>query len=422
MALSSNRKSNSSASRTAKPTYRRAKGSASTSKAQVATRPAKKAKKAAKPSKAAKLAAPASRPVKATRPSKTSRPVNVRPVPAAKKSVKGAKRTLQAKPTPSMAKAAQAATKRGGLKVVPAAQGGAPASPRATVSPLAILNLPFAKIAAAALGVLVLVGVVWVLIANLPVFAATDIQVKGSEHIPQNMVDRLVDVPSGATLLNVDTASIEESLKQNPWVEGVEVERQFPHTLIITPIEHEIAAIAYITSGDVAWAIGVDGTWIAPISLSVTVDEDGNIISTTGETQGDADKKQDDSKAKDGSRVLTGTQAALAIARRDDAILFINIPADISPASGSEVTSEVILAGLEYANGFSTEFVNQIEELSLESVDAISANLTSGIEVSLGSPENIALKERVITGLIEEVEGVTYINVRDPENPTYRAL
>ena len=60
--------------------------------------------------------------------------------------------------------------------------------------------------------------------------------------------------------------------------------------------------------------------------------------------------------------------------------------------------------------------------MSLESVDAISANLTSGVEVSLGSPENIALKERVVTELLDQVEGITYINVRDPENPTYRAL
>ena len=115
-------------------------------------------------------------------------------------------------------------------------------------------------------------------------------------------------------------------------------------------------------------------------------------------------------------------QAALAIARRDKAILFIDIPADVSPASGSEITSDVVLAGLKYADGFSKDFLDQIEDLSLESVEAISANLTSGIEVSLGSPENIALKERVVTELIDQVEGITYINVRDPQSPTYRSI
>lgn len=337
--------------------------------------------------------------------------------------------------------------------------------------------------------------VAWVVITTSPIFSVTDVVVRGSEHVPQAMAERLVDVPEGTTLFNVDAASIEESLKQNPWVESVQIERQFPHTLIITPQEYEVAAIAYITSGDVAWAIGTNNTWIAPISLSVTVDAEGNIVSTTGETQGDAVAKQDgtassgddgtaaadggddasdggaagdaatdgepatpensegdaaadaagdgsagddasgeteaddtgnddtqDGAASDGTRVLTGIEAALALARQDDAILFINIPADITPASGSEVTSDVIVAGLAYSNGFSAEFIGQIEDLSLESVDAISANLTSGVEVSLGSPENIALKERVVTELLDQVEGVTYINVRDPENPTYRAL
>lgn len=333
--------------------------------------------------------------------------------------------------------------------------------------------------------------VAWVVITTSPIFSVTDVVVRGSEHVPQAMAERLIDVPEGTTLFNVDAASIEESLKQNPWVESVQIERQFPHTLIITPQEYEVAAIAYITSGDVAWAIGTNNTWIAPISLSVTVDAEGNIVSTTGETQGDATAEQDgtasagedgtaaadgggsgddaggdavtagepatpedaqgdvaagdgssgddasgeadevsttgsdgaqDGAASDGTRVLTGLEAALVLAQQDDAILFINIPADVAPASGSEVTSDVIVAGLAYSDGFSTEFIGQIEDLSLESVDAISANLTSGVEVSLGSPENIALKERVVTELLDQVEGITYINVRDPENPTYRAL
>lgn len=333
--------------------------------------------------------------------------------------------------------------------------------------------------------------VAWVVITTSPIFSVTDVVVRGSEHVPQAMAERLIDVPEGTTLFNVDAASIEESLKQNPWVESVQIERQFPHTLIITPQEYEVAAIAYITSGDVAWAIGTNNTWIAPISLSVTVDAEGNIVSTTGETQGDATAEQDgtasagedgtaaadgggsgddaggdattagepatpedaqgdvaagdgssgddasgeadevsttgsdgaqDGAASDGTRVLTGLEAALVLAQQDDAILFTNIPADVAPASGSEVTSDVIVAGLAYSDGFSTEFIGQIEDLSLESVDAISANLTSGVEVSLGSPENIALKERVVTELLDQVEGITYINVRDPENPTYRAL
>ena len=347
--------------------------------------------------------------------------------------------------------------------------------------------MPLARLIALVAGVCLTVLVLWIVITNSPIFSVTDVVVNGTEHVPQEMAEQLVDVPDGRTLFNIDEGAIEASLKQNPWVERVNIERQFPHTVVITPVEHDVAAIAYITSGDVAWAIGTNGTWIAPISLSVTVDDEGNIVSTTGETQGSVDSSSssdvdasaesddgtqdnadadtapdassddagsddassDDASAEDGSsdgsdtdvegdaeagdgadsdkaagddNVLTGLEAAFAVAQQSDAILFINSPADVEPSSGAEVTSDVILAGIQYANEFSPEFIAQVEEISLESIDAISANLANGVEVSLGAPENIALKERVITSLLEQVEGVTYINVRDPENPTYRGI
>ena len=65
---------------------------------------------------------------------------------------------------------------------------------------------------------------------------------------------QLIDLPEGTSLFNVDPDQITEDLKQNPWVSGVDVQRQFPHTLIITPMERKVIAIAYISSADLAWA------------------------------------------------------------------------------------------------------------------------------------------------------------------------
>lgn len=506
MASSYNRKSNSSASRAAKPTYRRAKAAggkkASVGRAPSAARKASSAKRpAAKKPAAAKKPVTTKKPAAGAKRALASAPGGKTLKGPAKQAAKPA--GLKAKRQGAPAKPALKPTKR----ITAAEQGGAAPSSKgsartpASTARAGILGLPIARIGIISAVALVAAVVIWVVVANSPIFAASDVVVKGSEHVSQEMAERLVDVPDGTTLLNVDTAAIEESLKQNPWVAGVTIERTFPHTLTITPVEREVAAIAYITSGDVAWAIGADETWIAPISLSVTVDADGNIVSTTGENQEEADAEasasaeagtpdgadaqdggtdtqadgaSDDAAAADGAAadgdaaagdaanaddagddtadaaagdaasdagdagatdggsaqdgaagdgsVLTGVQAALAIARRDKAILFIDIPADVSPASGSEITSDVVLAGLKYADGFSKDFLDQIEDLSLESVEAISANLTSGIEVSLGSPENIALKERVVTELIDQVEGITYINVRDPQSPTYRSI
>ena len=54
-------------------------------------------------------------------------------------------------------------------------------------------------------------------------------------------------------------------------------------------------------------------------------------------------------------------------------------------------------------------------------VDAISVFHSNGLEVALGEPTDVSLKERVVTGLLDQVQGITYIDVRNPESPTYRS-
>ena len=349
--------------------------------------------------------------------------------------------------------------------------GAAPAaSARPTAEQKDGIKLPAialpGRIVALVVTVLLVLVVGGVVITNSPVFAATDVVVKGSEHIPQETVERLVEVPDGSTLFNIDTAAIETALKMNPWVQSVKVDRAFPHTVTITPVEYKVAAIAYITSSDIAWAIDVNGTWIAPLSLSVTVDSDGNVVSSADATQDNgqqdgadqqgstgqqdsanqkkdsadqasdstdeskdsadqnkdgADQQDSADQAKDSTKTLTGLDAARALARHDGAVLFTDITADVEPAEGTAVSSEVISAGLEYVNGFSSDFIAQIDDLSLESVDAIAVNLTNGVEVALGEPTEIELKERVIVGLLNKVKGITYIDARTPESPTYRS-
>ena len=84
------------------------------------------------------------------------------------------------------------------------------------------------------------------------------------------------------------------------------------------------------------------------------------------------------------------------------------------------VPGKAVKAGLDYARGFSSEFLGQVKDISTPSVEAISANLDNGVEVSLGDSDDIAKKERIVTKLLSQVEGVTYINVRSPGNYTFR--
>ena len=413
MGSSSDRKLNSSASRSSKPTFRRAGGRSGA--------PAKPQSNTVAHSKSVGHARQTSRPVvgsqlgnrpaakKSSRPSVTSKPVMgakpARPMAAPKPSTgtKAARpgRTLGASKPRSLTSVPATAKKPSSKKGFnPLSSLGAMAN---KTSDAASVVTGKGKIVGGVLAVLAVLVVVAIVVINSGLFTATDIQIQGSEHVTKHDAIQLIDLPEGTSLFNVDPDQITEDLKQNPWVSGVDVQRQFPHTLIITPTERKVIAIAYISSDDLAWAIGDDDTWIAPLSTSVEVDDQGNVI-TTGQ----------------GSNTLTGIDAALALAKHYGAVLLTDVSADVAPVSGQAVNSKAVKAGLDYVRGFSSEFLGQVKDISTPSVEAISANLNNGIEVSLGDSDDIAKKERVVTKLLSQVEGVTYINVRSPGNYTFR--
>lgn len=417
MASSSDRKLNSSASRASKPTFRRAGGRSGA--------PAQPQHKPAMPSKSVGPVRPAKRPVVGSqlggRPAskKTSRPAprpSVTPKPAM-----GTKTSRpMATPKPSLgAKAMRPGRALGTSKprsLTSVSASAKPDSGKKGINPLSSIGTMANHAAGAAsavkgkgkilggiLAALAVLAVVAIVVINSGLFAATDIQIHGSEHVTKHDAMQLINLPENTSLFNVDPDQITEGLKQNPWVSGVDVQRQFPHTLIITPTERKVIAIAYISSDDLAWAIGDDDTWIAPLSTSVEVDDQGNVI-TSGE----------------GANTLTGIDAALTLAKHYGAVLLTDVSADVAPVSGQAVSSKAVKAGLDYARGFSSEFLDQVKVVSTPSVEAISANLDNGVEVSLGDSDDIAKKERIVTKLLSQVEGVTYINVRSPGNYTFR--
>lgn len=292
-----------------------------------------------------------------------------------------------------------------------------------------------------ALALVVVLGAGAAVVVNSGLFAVTDVVVNGSDHIPQQTAEQLVAIPEGATLFNVSDEEVASALLQNPWVTGVDIERRFPHTIVVTPREREVAAVAYIVADDVAWAIGTDDTWIAPLSLSSAASSDsstgdgasaddgatadGASTDDAGSTDASADASADGVPATgavaSGSGSSSNLDAALKVASDNGAVLFTDVGTDVEPASGQKVDSEVVLAGLEYVRGFSDGFLAQIKDISLTSVESISANLVSGVEVSLGSPSDISRKEQVVLQLLEQQSGVTYINVRTPDAYSFRS-
>ena len=417
MASSSDRKLNSSASRASKPTFRRAGGrsgapsqpqrksvmpSKTVGSARSSKRPAAGSQLGGRPA-AKKVVRPAARPSVTSKPATGAKPSRPMALPTPSLGAKATRpgRVLGAsKPRMLTSVSASAKPQSGKKGFNPLSSIGALAN-HAMGAASAVKGK--GKIMGGILAALAVLAVVAVVVINSGLFAATDIQIQASEHVTKHDAIQLIDLPENTSLFNVNPDQITEGLKQNPWVSGVDVQRQFPHTLIITPTERKVIAIAYISSDDLAWAIGDDDTWIAPLSTSVDVDDQGNVI-TTGE----------------GANTLNGIDAALALAKHYGAVLLTDVSADVAPVSGQAVNSKAVKAGLDYVRGFSSEFLGQVKDISTPSVEAISANLDNGIEVSLGDSDDIAKKERIVTKLLSQVEGVTYINVRSPGNYTFR--
>lgn len=235
-------------------------------------------------------------------------------------------------------------------------------------------------------------GVAFLVLSNTSTFQITSIDAVASDHVSADDIQKLAKVEEGTTLLNVDTNGITQNLMKNPWVESVSVEREFPDKLKISVTERTVEAVVVMSSRSVAWYLGEGEVWLEPVNLDVS----------------------DEQSADD---------VALEKATSVGAILITGVPATVDPVAGSKATDDVIVAIRGYLDGFSSDFASQIVSFTAPSEASISCVLSSGVEVSLGSPSDISSKEEVVKSLLAEYpDELTYINVRVPSSPSYRKI
>lgn len=235
-------------------------------------------------------------------------------------------------------------------------------------------------------------GVVFLVLSNTSTFRITSIDAVASDHVSADDIQKLANVEEGTTLLNVDTNAITRNLMKNPWVASVSIEREFPDKLKISVTERKVEAVVVMSSRSVAWYLGEGEVWLEPANLDVS----------DGESTDDV-----------------GLEKATSVG----AILITGVPATVDPVAGSKATDDVIAAVRSYLDGFSSDFSSQIVSFTAPSEASISCVLSSGVEVSLGSPSDISSKEEVIKSLLVEYpDELTYINVRVPSSPSYRKI
>lgn len=250
-------------------------------------------------------------------------------------------------------------------------------------------------VAGVVVGIVAALAVAFVIASHSSLFTITSVSVKGVEHLTAQEMQLLAGVDEGTTLLNVDTGTIKSNLLADAWVADVQVNRVFPDTLEIVVTERTITAVVEVpiaNSQDVQpWAIASDGMWLMPIP-----DEDSEQGRLTN------------------PKVYEDAAAVLHIT---------DVPYGTSPEIGTYCTDANVNNALAVVAGMTTELADRVSSVKATETESTTLTISDGPDIVFGTAEDIREKERVCLEIMEQhPDGVSYINVRTPSRPTWRAL
>ncbi len=208
-------------------------------------------------------------------------------------------------------------------------------------------------------------------------FHVENVTVSGVSHLTDHEITRVAAVPDDSTLLRLDEDGIKQRLSQNAWVQSVEVKRVFPNTVELQIVEREPAAAVRVNEKS-TWVVADDGAWL---SAATNADWENN------------------------TRI-------------------VDVNASISaPVSGVACDDEGIMNALKVVEALGERTKGELDSISAPSAAKTSLNLKNGVSVAFGDASEVAAKEAAIWGVLDKLAGqVSYINVRVPSRPTYRAL
>lgn len=251
------------------------------------------------------------------------------------------------------------------------------------------------RIAAWTGGIVAALIVTLVILAQTPAFTIENISVQGADHLTSDEMTQMIEVPQGTTLLTVDEAGIANRLKQNAWIEDVQIRRIPPNTLEIHVTERNFTAVVEIPDASsnktTQWAISDDRIWLMPIP----------------EQDSDAGKATSPKVYEDANNVLHIT----------------DVPYTTQAEIGQVCTDGNVNNALSIVAGMTTELADQVKTVSAAGPDETKLVLDNGVEIAFGKAENIRDKENVVLSILNDNPGkVSYINVRVVDQPTWRSI
>jgi cell division protein FtsQ len=191
----------------------------------------------------------------------------------------------------------------------------------------------------------------------------TPLQVVAAAHIPDD-----------TTLLRVNAAAAEKSLETEPWIGGAKLVRHFPGTLELRITERTPVAIVD-AGGTHMWLVDGSAVWLAPASAE---------------------------------------QSATLPSIRD--------VENLAPKPGIQSPSPELRNAIQVWMGISPQLRAKVKTISAPTVDRTALILAHGVQVFVGSSEDIAKKDEHARLVLSKYKNVIYVNVRVLSDVTYRNL
>ena len=221
----------------------------------------------------------------------------------------------------------------------------------------------------------------------------TEVRVEGAHLLTRSEVTTMAAVPAGASLPLLNTRHIEQNLSREVWIRSATVSRKLAHKVIIT-IKERSPALAVETGKGASWLVSADKVWLGSYDL------------------------------RSGAVQRTGKRAPLVLpAELRAQVIPLTDVEGLRPQAGKAANNSAVNNAVAISSGLSAELRAQIKSISAPDVVSTTLYLRSGVEVDIGSAEQIADKDTIIRQILKEQAGkVTLINVTTVDKPTWRGL